>query len=256
MARRKPPRPAGWHWSQREPVLRPDGSRSCRFCMGQVPPPRRSFCSEACVLEWTRRTQPRVLRQMIFCRDRGICAACGLDTRDYDLRRLEREAHLARLWYAASRAQRPRIRPRPELRPDGTPWPPEHWAALLTPALTWRLRHKLRPSDPPWDLDHVVPIVLGGDWFADSNLRILCKPCHVHVTRELNARLRATRAATTPAPSRSGPRSPPAPSTPAGPGPCCGRRTSTPATDGGSITSTPSRPRGGRSGSAEGAIPC
>ncbi len=43
-----------------------------------------------------------------------------------------------------------------------------------------------------WDADHAVPIVEGGA-LAISNLRTLCRPCHLQVTRELRARLSQTR---------------------------------------------------------------
>jgi 5-methylcytosine-specific restriction protein A len=194
MARRKSPRPLGYHFDRKDPVARPDGLKPCRWCKGPVVPPKQCWCGNPdCVLQWTMRTQPRVFRQVVFDRDKGICALCGLDTRDYDLRRIEAQARLSKVWYEASKARRPRITPRPEMRPDGTPRPPEHWVALAGPALEWRMAHKLKPDDPPWQADHITPIVLGGDWFALSNVRTLCCPCHRRVTEELNARLRARR---------------------------------------------------------------
>lgn len=68
----------------------------CRWCGGEVPPRRRTFCSAACVHEWKLRTDAGYLREQVFLRDRGVCAACGLDTEalrkdkrklDYDTRR-------------------------------------------------------------------------------------------------------------------------------------------------------------------------
>src|SRR5262249_39073517 len=52
----------------------------CRWCGGEVPKARRSFCSAACVHEGKVRTQPGYLREQVFLRDRGVCAVCGLDT--------------------------------------------------------------------------------------------------------------------------------------------------------------------------------
>ncbi len=52
----------------------------CRWCGAVVPPRRRTFCSAACVHEWKLRTDPGYLREQVFLRDKGVCAACGLDT--------------------------------------------------------------------------------------------------------------------------------------------------------------------------------
>lgn len=52
----------------------------CRWCGGDVPPRRFTFCSEACVHEWRLRTDPAYLREQVFARDRGVCARCGVDT--------------------------------------------------------------------------------------------------------------------------------------------------------------------------------
>lgn len=53
---------------------------TCRWCKGPVKPPRRTFCSDACVHEYLLRSNPRYLRQKVWERDRGICALCGVDT--------------------------------------------------------------------------------------------------------------------------------------------------------------------------------
>jgi 5-methylcytosine-specific restriction endonuclease McrA len=69
----------------------------CRWCGAEVPPRRRTFCSDACVHEWKLRTDPSYLRKQVFARDRGVCAACGVDTEA--LRKDKRK-----LDYAARRA--------------------------------------------------------------------------------------------------------------------------------------------------------
>ena len=56
------------------------GRPLCRWCRAEVPPRRRTFCSENCVHEWKLRTDPGYLRAQVFLRDRGVCAQCGLDT--------------------------------------------------------------------------------------------------------------------------------------------------------------------------------
>jgi 5-methylcytosine-specific restriction endonuclease McrA len=58
----------------------PHGRNLCRWCKQETPKGRYTFCSEACVHEWKLRTDPGYLRDKVFERDRGVCAACGLDT--------------------------------------------------------------------------------------------------------------------------------------------------------------------------------
>jgi 5-methylcytosine-specific restriction protein A len=65
-------KPGGWAESRRR--------QPCRWCRAEVPQPRFTFCSDACVHEWKLRTDPGYLRAQVFLRDRGVCAQCGLDT--------------------------------------------------------------------------------------------------------------------------------------------------------------------------------
>ena len=53
---------------------------TCRWCGGPVAPPKRTFCSDACVHEWRIRSDPGYVRECLWKRDHGICAHCGLDT--------------------------------------------------------------------------------------------------------------------------------------------------------------------------------
>lgn len=69
----------GWVNRRRLPTG-PQGRNLCRRCGTEVPHGRFTFCSDACVHEWRIRTDPGYLRQQVFRRDRGVCAACGLDT--------------------------------------------------------------------------------------------------------------------------------------------------------------------------------
>jgi 5-methylcytosine-specific restriction enzyme A len=81
-------RPGGWVARSKQP---------CRWCGGQVPKRRWTFCSDACVHEWKLRTDPGYLRERVFERDRGVCAACGLDTEALrkDKRKLDYNARRA-----------------------------------------------------------------------------------------------------------------------------------------------------------------
>ena len=96
-------RPGGWAKDRRRGL--------CRWCVGEVPRGRFTFCSAACVHQWKLRTDPGYLREQVFARDRGVCALCGADTEalrknkrklDYAARRqFEKEWGLRRnLWDA------------------------------------------------------------------------------------------------------------------------------------------------------------
>ena len=63
--------PGGWVKRRRIP---------CRWCGGEVPKRRVTFCSAACVHHWKLRTDPGYLREQVFERDRGVCGLCGIDT--------------------------------------------------------------------------------------------------------------------------------------------------------------------------------
>lgn len=52
----------------------------CHWCGGPVVSPRRTWCSEACVTEWTVRTSGAAVRAAVYERDHGICTECGIDT--------------------------------------------------------------------------------------------------------------------------------------------------------------------------------
>ncbi len=141
-------------WANREEL--PHGENGhvlCRRCTREVEPPRRTFCSDACVHQWRLRTDPAYLREHVFRRDRGICALCACDT-------VKLASALRRLNW------RGRKRRCAEL---GLPYT--------------RLRS-------PWDADHVVPVAEGGGECDLANLRTLCIPCHRRVTQELSVRLR------------------------------------------------------------------
>jgi len=126
----------------------------CRWCGGEIPKPRRTFCSENCVYQWKLRTDPGYLREKVFERDRGVCAQCGTDT--VALRR-----DMRKLDYAARRT-------------------------LLK---SWGLREGSRKS--LWDADHIIPVAEGRGQCDLSNMRTLCLKCHREATAALHARRNA-----------------------------------------------------------------
>ena len=52
----------------------------CRHCGRTTTPPRRTFCSDACVHAYRLSTSMSYARSVIFKRDNGVCLICGLDT--------------------------------------------------------------------------------------------------------------------------------------------------------------------------------
>jgi 5-methylcytosine-specific restriction protein A len=148
----------------------PTGRALCRWCQTEVSPPRRTFCSDACVHEHSMRTSSTYVRRVLFERDHGRCALCGVDTADA-LRELQalRRAMLggrpgtvtaARDAYLAAFA-RLGI---PMARFDGVRYP------------------------ELWDADHIVPVVEGGGECDLANYRTLCIPCHQRETAALATR--------------------------------------------------------------------
>ena len=140
-------------WADRASLPKGSNGRNlCRWCNLEVPKGRLTFCSAWCVEEWRLRSDPGYLREKVLERDRGICAACGIDC-------LHAALQLKRL----------------------------RGAARLKALLHWGLRAGSRKS--LWDADHIVPVVEGGGECDLQNIRTLCLKCHRTVTAELRARL-------------------------------------------------------------------
>ncbi len=132
------------------------GRPLCRWCELEIlAPRRRTFCSDYCVHQWRLRTDPGYLREQVFLRDRGVCAACHADTVAI---------------YAALKRARGRQR-----------------AAGLS---LYGLR-TIASRRSLWDADHIRPVAEGGGQCDLDNLRTLCLPCHREATAHLRRRLRA-----------------------------------------------------------------
>ena len=143
-------------WVDRKSIPRGENGRGlCRWCSLEVPRGRFTFCSQFCVHEWKLRTQPAYLREQVFERDRGICAACGVDTLG-----AARKLRFAR---GSNRA------------------------SLLA---HWGLRRRTRKT--LWDADHIIPVAEGGGECDLENIRTLCLRCHRAATAQLRKRIRKT----------------------------------------------------------------
>jgi 5-methylcytosine-specific restriction protein A len=143
-------------------LVRPQGTNgrpSCRYCHGDVKPPKYSYCSETCRHEFRVLNEPGYARACVFLRDRGVCAACGLDT----------VAHAGDVL-------------------------PRQWR--LGPG-SFHPVSKRTTGMGEWEMDHVFEVASGGHSSLD-NLQTLCslgpkRGCHYEKTRAYAARRAAQR---------------------------------------------------------------
>lgn len=144
--------------------------KHCRWCGAPCAGRRSSFCSghpanyrrghaillgEGCVHEWMLRSTPGYLRQEVKRRDRGVCAACGIDTG---------------LVVSATRGM-----------PPGKWWSGREEALPLTrEGVLGALGFKGEELSGygTWHADHVVPVERGGGLCGLDGMQTLCAPCH------------------------------------------------------------------------------
>jgi 5-methylcytosine-specific restriction enzyme A len=137
----------------------PNGLPLCRWCDLEIlVRRRRTFCSDYCVDQWRLRTDPGYVRERVFARDRGICAACRADT--------------VAIHAALKRA-------RGKARAEG---------------LRFYGMKGIGSRRTLWDADHIVPVVEGGGQCDLDNLRTLCVACHREATAALRERLQRAKA--------------------------------------------------------------
>ena len=130
------------------------GFVSCRWCGGDVKPPRRTMCSPECVHELLIRRDNRYIRDCLYKRDKGICVLCKTDTKEIAKKALtlngnERKEYLKEYNIGMKRKI----------------WKRKHGGGL-------------------WDGDHIIPVKEGGGQCGLDNLRTLCIKCHKKVTKD------------------------------------------------------------------------
>jgi len=135
----------------------PQGRCLCRHCGEEVPKRRRTFCSELCVERWRIKTDPSFLRSLVWKRDRGLCARCGLKCRD-----LEKSLKLLR----------------------------QVLVRLGHPKAYGNLRSlmKIQSRHTFWDADHIRAVAEGGGECGLENMQTLCLWCHRDKTAEMRRR--------------------------------------------------------------------
>ncbi len=176
----------------RNPSKHPKGSNGrplCRQCGAETTPPRRTFCSDACVDAWKITTNPVYVRQRVWDRDHGVCAKCGLDTDRFN--RLMRWAR-NRLFSARSNdPDRHGIR-HPDRFVQISKWTLSYCShrcgvvQVYANPWSWKIGHL-------WEANHIVPVVEGGGECGLEGYETLCLKCHKQATKELAGRRAAAR---------------------------------------------------------------
>lgn len=150
----------------------PNGRNLCRQCEKEVKRPRITFCSDKCVDAWRLLTDPNFMRSRVRDRDKGVCATCGLDTKNVKVAvRVLRE-----LWHGSyvEGARKPIVELVRIIRE-------------LEDALGIAGRSTF------WDADHIKAVVDGGGECGLENIQTLCLWCHRQKTAALAARRAAER---------------------------------------------------------------
>lgn len=150
----------------------PNGRALCRQCGTEVPKGRRTFCGDACVDAWRIKTDPAFLRAAVLRRDRGVCAACGLDTEQME-RDIALIAHMATDYQVIG---------------GRSTWGNLPYARARRAVLELHGMNPTTSRSSYWDADHILPVSEGGGECDLDNIRTLCLACHRTVTAELAGR--------------------------------------------------------------------
>lgn len=175
--------------SLKYPITKDGEGRSlCRWDQKPVARGRKAYCSDECQIEVDIRTSASALRRHVFQRDKGVCAACGCDTR-----RLERVASKAMDSYRDLTKWLPAFIPKPGSASyfgwSGKPV----WDVWVSVGFNVRYEGTL------WEADHIKELSNGGDGGLD-NVQTLCVPCHKAKTRKMHADRKIARTGIKPKP--------------------------------------------------------
>lgn len=129
------------------------GYTACRWCKGDVIPPKRTMCSEKCRHEISIRINSSYMRRCVYQRDNGICAICDIDTK-----------HIAKTALSLDYDDRIQYLAEHKISPK-------------------RKVHKRKLGGGLWDADHIITVKDGGGECGLDNLRTLCIKCHKLITK-------------------------------------------------------------------------
>lgn len=142
------------------------GGWVCRNCGKIVPKGHRSWCNAACEQEAGIRAWPQMARQLVFKRDHGICARCGIDADALDAAVKELFSWHNRWGYGEdNKVQR----------------------AFLQ-------ANNLRMNRSHWEAHHKHAVIEGGGECGLDGYETLCWRCHSKETGQLRRRLNQQRA--------------------------------------------------------------
>ena len=186
----------------------PDGQIVCSCGCGRVPPPgRRTWFSNECVKKWKLVNDPSYIRQALWRRDKGVCAACGCDSEAEYRRFLAARKEASRLLrWLESKHELMLTRQLYRTGPDyfskvrQQMWEEAYRTGRFSPAVFHRLQEqeltRLGVPNPgwtlgrrtAWDADHITPVAEGGGLCGLENYQSLCHPCHKRKTAEMARR--------------------------------------------------------------------
>jgi len=156
------------------------GRKCCMWCGGYVPPPKRSFCSDACVASWRLRTGGTLLRGAVDARDKGVCAVCGLDTRRLTLM-IYPDYYELQFQFTQERFGKRFVHNLTQEEREA--WNREaarikHQVVRLRSRIDsiWLRDGSLKTT--LWEADHIVPVIEGGGCCGVDNMQTLCLRCH------------------------------------------------------------------------------
>lgn len=144
-----------------------DGKPLCRWCKGPVAPPKRSWCSKACVKEFLIRCSADSLRRAVFDRDKGVCACCGADTEQIKRIMSHAQHGYDKLTHGL-------------IKHSG--W--QDWPSYVIGLVFQRVG--FNQSKTLWEADHIKEVCNGGEGSLE-NIQTLCVPCHKAKTKKMHA---------------------------------------------------------------------
>lgn len=167
----------------------------CAWCgTKDLPPRRKSWCSQKCVDEYLMRNSTEHIRRAVWERDKGICALCGCDANAEFKAWKQARSEISKLAHRLAHASRF------NMEWSCGRWVFEHEDRFPTyreiETFTRRLMRKYMSSEKRWtagrstgwDADHIIPVCEGGGNCGIENFRTLCHPCHKEETAKLAKR--------------------------------------------------------------------
>lgn len=145
--------------------IRPDGSKGCRGCGGDIPKNRQTWCSFEC----HKKFDPFYVQQAVRERSGEKCEKCGVDC-----------SRKAQSIYRQSQEQAPCY-----LRDCNLSYPYDSGAYHNHPLwLAYHKRHlEWKRNMPRPEYDHIIPHSEGGK-FIFENIQLLCHKCHAAKTAQ------------------------------------------------------------------------